>query len=279
MNVNTFLCEEVTDATFGRQNLLASNLSDTVTAPQFPYLLHTTFFTLVGLLAGETARKIDLVLLLNGEQKFFQSIDGPSQSDKSFNIRIAWSQLEVLLECEGSMEIRVTVDGEVHSQVWTVVNGPAALRARSSGLASVLLIDANSKAANPLTHLLDETRNEIFIADQYVTQDFLRELMNGQAKRLQVKVLTQAKLYANGAAENLMSDFPNLEIRFDRLFHDRLVVRDWEEAYVFGASLKDLFHGRVSFFQRIFDRHQTAKTIALLSDCWAKALLAVPVKA
>lgn len=272
MNVNTILCEELTAATFGRQNLLGANFSDSITAPEFPYLLHTTFFTLINLEVGESARKIELELILNEVSSFKQSINGPENSEKNFNVRIAWSSLDILLKSTGNMELRVSVDGALYSQKWKVLTGPASLRANSGALPPALLIDSRLVGKNPLNQLLAEARNEILIADQFVTLDFLQELLSDKAKNLRVRIITnETRGFNKEEAKKLMANFSNLEIRFDRLFHDRLVCRDSEEVYVFGASLKDILHGRVSFFQRLFDHQQTVSTLALLNECWEKA--------
>jgi len=276
MLIKTFFCEQVTNGTFNRQNLIGANFSETLTCPVFPYGLHITFLTLIDLEPGEVAKSIKLELIINDISIAKHEVSGPGHCVKSICARIEWSGLNILVGAAGTMKFRVQIDSSERFQIWNVEEGGGAHRAGIETLPVGMLIDGRSSMHNPFFTVLKQARKDILIADQYVSTSFLEELMMGLARNLTVKVITSERVgksaFNKETALGLMDRFSGLEIRFDKVFHDRLVVRDLEEVYVFGASLKDILHNRISFFQLIFDADQSRQTLELVQGIWQDAV-------
>jgi hypothetical protein len=182
MQIKTFFCEEISSATYGRDNIYGANFSETLSCPTFPYRLHTTFITLVDLDAKENLKKISQDLLIDEVVTRTFSAEGPGECLKNIRVRIQWSKLDLVLHGPGIMKIRVNLDTTIREQTWNIILGEGAHRASQSTLPPVLLIDGRSENQSPLYLLINEARFEILIADQYLTNDFLQELLATLAK-------------------------------------------------------------------------------------------------
>lgn len=274
MLIKTIFCEQISAATFDRRNLYGANLSDILYCPAFPYGLHATFLTLIDVDAGEVANEVKLELLLNDNLVYKYNASGPGKRVKDTYVRVEWSGLDIVIEAPGTMKMRTTVDEVERTQVWSVAQGKGARRTGGEKLPAGMLIDGRSMLHNPFFTVVNQAVGEILIFDQFVNTPFINDLMTRVAAHLKVRIVTRVTSRSGFDAEearNLMAIFSGLEIRTSKVFHDRLVVRDLEEVYVFGASLGDLLRDRVSFFQRIFDEEQSRLTLELVRATWKEA--------
>ena len=132
---------------------------------------------------------------------------------------------------------------------------------------------------NPFVDLVREVRGSLSIADQYATPDFIRSLLPSGPRTWSCKLLVSPKIATSHrtAWAELVKEFPGLEVRADKRIHDRFVIRDDEEAYAFGHSLKDLDKGRVSFFSRVYDNEQFEMIRSAVSESWEQGVPVVPL--
>lgn len=265
-----FIAEEVTNATHGRLTLHAVNFTRSVAVPVFPYKLRASYICLLDFPEGQTITKATLSLQFDDLEAIPLELPPPQNARRGMYME--WRGVDLVLPKPGTMRLTFRCEEFAHEMEWEVVLGPGGLRATTAAIPPTAVVDGR-KAWDPLDHLKGEVVSKLTIADPYLTPEFLRRFLDERTKSWKVRVITSEEHFneASPNAVDLKVSHPNLEVRFDNLFHDRLLCRDDEEIYTFGASLKDTMRGRVSFFQRIYDQQQTTLCIALLEESWGKA--------
>lgn len=266
-----FVAEEVTPATYNRLTLHATNFFNEIFVPVFPYCLKASYICLVEIPPSTPVSSAKLTLQFEGlevkSQNYTDLVPAGSDGRKLY---LEWFNVDFEFPKEGDLVMTVYCNDWCYVNKWKISKGDGALRNRISPIPSSTSVDGR-KSWNPLNHLKKEVRSKILISDPYLTSEFLRRFLDSTTAHWEVRVITSEKSFNVSVSPNdvdLKISHPNLQVRFDDLFHDRVIFRDGEEIIAFGASLKDLSSGRISFYQRIFDAEQTKETIKLLEESW-----------
>ena len=97
------------------------------------------------------------------------------------------------------------------------------------------IYDAFSLIAN----LIQKANKEITLIDGYVDIGTLN-LLSKKKKNVEVTIYTQKhSRLSETDVENFNAQYPALEVKYTKAFHDRFLILDCETAYHIGASLKD----------------------------------------
>ncbi len=90
-----------------------------------------------------------------------------------------------------------------------------------------------------IVNLIQKAKKEITLIDGYVDVGTLNLLFKKNANVF-VTVYTQKQTRLTKAdVENFNAQYPTLEVKYTKIFHDRFLILDRETAYHVGASLKD----------------------------------------
>jgi len=90
-----------------------------------------------------------------------------------------------------------------------------------------------------LVKLIQKAKDKIILIDGYVDIETLN-LLSKKSKRVVIAVYTHRKTNLNDIdIKNFNRQYPFLEVKYTRSFHDRFLIIDDKEAYHIGASLKD----------------------------------------
>lgn len=267
-----FLAESFTPGTFGRRNYFGVNWGRRVLVPGFPYALQVSFVVVLRAPAGLAINDLSLALSSSWGDNFKHHAGSLEAPDAELTYVVEWFGLNFVLREAGDFRLDVTATGLRHGATWTADVGPGPLRRNTTKLGGSSLIDSR-RLQNPLADLASEVRGSLMIADQYATPEFMRSFLpaTGAAWSCRLIVSDRSLRQNRQAWLDLLKDQPALEVRADDLIHDRFIVRDDEEAYAFGHSLKDLDKGRVSFFSRIYDVEQFQLIRDTMTESWHKA--------
>ena len=267
-----FIAEACTAASYGRRNFFGVNLGRRELVPAFPYLLHAVFVVLIRAPANTRVEDLRLTVTSSWGTTFTYHVGSFPSLDREHAQAIEWSRLDFVLPKPGSFTLAITFIGGTASVNWSVEAGVGPLRQNPTSLPTASLLDGR-KSWNPLTDLAREVRTSLLLADQFATPEFIRSLLLPGLCTWTCKVLVSKNMAITYKADwiALAADFADLEVRADNLIHDRFVLRDDEEAYAFGHSLKDLNKGRVSFFSRIYDDEQFQLIRDALAESWQRA--------
>lgn len=87
--------------------------------------------------------------------------------------------------------------------------------------------------------MIQKAEKEIILVDGYVDVKTLN-LLSKKKEQVSVTVFTQkpSKL-TDTDCENFNAQYPSLQLRYTKTFHDRFLIIDRKKAYHIGASLKD----------------------------------------
>jgi len=269
---DAFIAESSTAGTFGRRNYMGVNWGRRVVVPGFPYALQVSFVVVMRVPAGIAIDELNFKLSTSWGDEFNHHLGSFTAQNGERTFAIEWVKLELILKSEGDFRLDVTYTGFRQSITWTAGLGPGPLRRGPTTLAGSALIDGRS-GASPLAQLASEVRGSLVIADQYATPEFMRSLLPSGEQRwiCQLIVSKRCLRQRRDAWLEILQEHPSMEVRADDLIHDRFVVRDDEEAYAFGHSLKDLDSGRVSFFTRIYDVEQFQLIRQVIAESWERA--------
>lgn len=276
-----FLAESSTAGTFGRRNYFGVNWGRRVLVPGFPYTLQASFVVVLRAPAGMVVDNLTLELSTFSGDKFKHHAGTLEARDAERTYAIEWRELNCVLRAPGDFRLEVTATGFRHGATWTADVGPGPLRRGPTTLGGGSVVDCR-RTQNPIADLAKEVRGSLMIADQYATPEFMRSLLPVGATPWACRLIVSRRSLRQHQAEwlALMQEHPTLEVRADELIHDRFVLRDDEEAYAFGHSLKDLDKGRVSFFSRIYDVEQFQTIRDTMAESWNKGTpLAPPAEA
>lgn len=90
-----------------------------------------------------------------------------------------------------------------------------------------------------IVSLIQKAEKEIMLIDGYVDVGTLN-LLSKKKKSVSVTIYTQKQTRLSKTdVENFNAQYPNLEVKYTKVFHDRFLILDREIAYHVGASLKD----------------------------------------
>lgn len=90
-----------------------------------------------------------------------------------------------------------------------------------------------------IVSLIQKAEKEIMLIDGYVDVGTLN-LLSKKKKSVSVTIYTQKQTRLSKTdVENFNAQYPNLEVKYTKIFHDRFLILDREIAYHVGASLKD----------------------------------------
>ena len=90
-----------------------------------------------------------------------------------------------------------------------------------------------------IVSLIQKAEKEIMLIDGYVDVGTLN-LLSKKNENVSVTIYTQKRTRLTKTdAENFNAQYPTLEVKYTKVFHDRFLILDRETAYHVGASLKD----------------------------------------
>ena len=90
-----------------------------------------------------------------------------------------------------------------------------------------------------IVSLIQKAKKEITLIDRYVDVGTLN-LLSKKNENVSVTIYTQKRTKLTKTdAENFNAQYPTLEVKYTKVFHDRFLILDRETAYHVGASLKD----------------------------------------
>lgn len=90
-----------------------------------------------------------------------------------------------------------------------------------------------------LVNLIQKAEKEITLIDGYVDVGTLN-LLSKKNENVSVTIYTQKRTKLTRTdVENFNAQYPNLEVKYTKAFHDRFLIFDRKTAYHVGASLKD----------------------------------------
>lgn len=90
-----------------------------------------------------------------------------------------------------------------------------------------------------IVSLIQKAEKEITLIDGYVDVGTLN-LISKKKGNVSVTIYTQKRTKLTKAdARNFNAQYPTLEVKHTKVFHDRFLILDRKTAYHVGASLKD----------------------------------------
>lgn len=90
-----------------------------------------------------------------------------------------------------------------------------------------------------IASLIQKAEKEITLIDAYVDVGTLN-LLSKKKEGVSVTIYTQKRTRLSRIdVENFNAQYPDLEVKYTKTFHDRFLILDKETAYHVGASLKD----------------------------------------
>ena len=90
-----------------------------------------------------------------------------------------------------------------------------------------------------IVSLIQKAEREITLIDGYVDVGTLN-LLSKKNENVSVTIYTQKRTRLSKTdVENFNAQYPTLEVKYTKVFHDRFLILDKETAYHVGASLKD----------------------------------------
>lgn len=90
-----------------------------------------------------------------------------------------------------------------------------------------------------IVSLIQKAEKGITLIDGYVDVGTLN-LLSKKNENVSVTIYTQKRTrLTNADVENFNAQYPTLEVKYTKAFHDRFLILDRETAYHVGASLKD----------------------------------------
>lgn len=93
-----------------------------------------------------------------------------------------------------------------------------------------------------IVSLIQKAENEITLIDGYVDVGTLN-LFSKKKENVSVTIYTHERTRLSQTdVGNFNSQYPTLEVKYTRAFHDRFLILDRETAYHVGASIKDRLH-------------------------------------
>lgn len=90
-----------------------------------------------------------------------------------------------------------------------------------------------------IVSLIQKAEKEITLIDGYVDVGTL-DLLSKKKENVSVTIYTQKRTrLTKKDVENFNAQYPALEVKYTKVFHDRFLILDRDTAYHVGASLKD----------------------------------------
>lgn len=90
-----------------------------------------------------------------------------------------------------------------------------------------------------IVNLIQKAEKEIVLIDGYVDVGTLNLLAKKNEDVSVVMYTLKRTKLSQGDVDNFNSQYPSLEVRYTKVFHDRFLILDKKNAYHIGASLKD----------------------------------------
>jgi len=110
--------------------------------------------------------------------------------------------------------------------------------------------------------LIKEANNRIIIIDNYIDKSIL-DMLVYKKEHISVDLVTSSHYLTNLDINKFNSQYPNLNIKYSNIFHDRFIIID-NTLYHIGASLKDL--GKKCFsINKIEDEEYLVKILGKIS--------------
>jgi hypothetical protein len=281
-----FFCEEISQGLFGRFNLVNYIPSNLIKLEQTPYTLKTTL-----VIEGEASQELYSSNVSIGLE--FKNLQGKSiikatsdclklEKNSSHDFETFILPIPFIFELPeyGTLQIIVFLENNPIFQSIFRIDVGQSPTFHLTELPNFSGILSQEKSIFSLEPILGMASQELILIDQYLTPDFLLQLIPFFPPNIPIKVLTgtgyknqNKKDYAQKISQ--IKAAPNsLEIKFGRIFHDRFIIVNWTECFHFGHSLKDLLNGRISKYSKIANQQDIDDLKKYFNTEWsgAKAL-------
>ncbi|MEW6376425.1 MAG: hypothetical protein AB1502_11645 [Thermodesulfobacteriota bacterium] len=273
-----FFCDQLSEAPFGKLNILGCNLSDIIVINEVPYILQTTL-----ILEGKISRRLhssNLSLklvyqnlqgnLLNEETIEVATIPPVNEESRPLIISIPFRWI---ITEYGDIDIIVFIDTEqVFKESFKVLQGDAPNIRLTGPLKFSALLPIESEDFS-LKALVGSASRELILIDQYLEPVKLFEIVSLTPQSAYVKVLTRPNLkpqYSKYIAT--FQTLPNpIEIKFNTTFHDRFVIVNKTECFHFGYSLEKLKGKRISRYSKMIRQDEVEQLKNKFNSEWLRA--------
>lgn len=278
-----FFCDEISQGLFGRFNILNYIPSNLIKVQQTPYRLKSTL-----VIEGEFSQELySTNVSIDFELKNLQGTSILRATLKNLKFeKVIGHDLETFCcpipiifdipEC-GILQITIFIENKsVFQSNFRIAIGQSSTFyltevPKASGILS------REKSSFNLEPILGMASRELILIDQYLTPDFLLQLIPFFPTNIQVNILTGSGYKNQNKNEYVqrlseIKAIPNpLEIRFGRIFHDRFIIVNWTECFHFGHSLKDLLSGRISKYSKIVNQEDVNDLKRYFENEWLGA--------
>ena len=117
--------------------------------------------------------------------------------------------------------------------------GASFIISRVALVLACLVLQALFYAFSLIVNLIQKAEKEIVLIDGYVDVGTLNLLAKKNENVSVVMYTLKRTKLSQGDVDNFNSQYPSLEVRYTKVFHDRFLILDKKNAYHIGASLKD----------------------------------------
>lgn len=272
-----FMCENVPPGTFDKANLQGLHVAPRVGVPTLPYNLHTNFVVIADFEPSMIGAPVKIAISFTDNTgktlhsaEVDEAIPAAVRNDTQrifMVIPVSW-----MVEDYGYLVLRVTVGNAItYSERWAVMHNDGPLHKANDPQIHSGMLGTTSGVSVNVPRFLARASASLTIIDQYLSPAALSALVTHVNPNVQIRVLTREKekpLYDDEIGA-LRANRPTLEVGFSKAFHDRFVILNDNEVYVFGFSLKDLNMRRVSYFTKLFSLEESNAALEAFKAEWA----------
>lgn len=271
-----FMSENVSNGVFQKMNLQGLHAAPLVSIPTLPYILQTNLVVIADFEPTMANAAVKITLSFTDESgNSVRAVEGcettPTMVDNTLRMCMI-IPIKCLIENYGHLLVHVTIGNAItYSEMWAVKpdDGPYY---KPTGLTNQSgLLGTSSGITVDLPRFLGMASSSLTIIDQYIPATALSTLIAHVGADVKIRVLTRdkEKLSYDAAINAMRTNHPELCVGFSRTFHDRFVILNEREVYVFGYSLKDLNSPRVSYFTKLFSMEESNDAINAFEVDWA----------
>jgi len=272
------LCDEITEAQFGKLNLLGLNRTDNLTINDVPYRLLSNLIVLgeIPIKWPEATLCLEFEFIDSKHNKLLErKMDFHLPDTLSNNARrhfVLHIPLDLTLPDYGTANIRISSgEGQIKLKKFSLIKGDAPHIAVSTRVDSSSLITSTESSA--LDSILGSANKTLVLIDKYLAPKGLRHLLEYLPTTTSVRVLTalQNKEKYKRDVKQFGQFNRKVEIRFTDAIHDRFIIVNETEYFHFGHSFIPLSKGQISRYSKVISKNEISDLREIYNELWAKA--------
>ncbi len=271
-----FFCDDVSEGAFGKLNLSGYIPSNRIAINTSPYVFDSHIVIEGTVRQGFPRADVTISVLMFDDQEtkigdayLKLTIPGCDKEEVRLTL-VAAMRWKITF---GSMRLDVLIEESViHSEIFKIIQGDAPNIHVNGEIGSSALITTGT--AFDLASILKSASRELILIDPYLTAASALQLLTVVPNTTSVKVLTAPKYQKEYVCElsKIHNILPKFEIRFSETFHDRFIIVNGTEYFHFGHSLKDLGTKKLSRFQKMHKKDETADLLGRFNADWTTAI-------